>query len=446
MPKLAWLLVIAGCGGTDPTASGIFPAEGFAGRSLRVEISGDATAWTSGAVVNFGAGVTVTNVAVASPTALFADISIDSTAATGLQDVTVESGGHYLLKQAFEVVSPVEVSFIGPIEQGGRPRFAIENRDFAHPFDLQREENSDQLVALAITPPAGTKFEVDTGASTAFLLTGFAELDGDSTGGAVTVTSGAAPSKVTSVSAAISIAPRAATALAPGQTVMGRIDESGQTLWYTLPAIAGLVHLTGTVSGNGAPAVQILEGGKWSQPLGARAAVVPTAQDVNIVVFDSGTASNYGVSVHAQSEPLASADEPTSDDSTPGTAVVPAAIPFQLTSAMIDSGSDADYVQVVIDPAHATQHLHVIAKSADDRTDTQVDITNAAGATQVGGPIDGGSRAGADGGFTCEFFLTCGEDYVAPILPSGTYYVKVDQGATNYDDQFASYTLLVYFD
>ena len=47
MRKFALLLLVAACGtdGTTPTASGVFPAEGFTGRSLRADISGDAPTW-----------------------------------------------------------------------------------------------------------------------------------------------------------------------------------------------------------------------------------------------------------------------------------------------------------------------------------------------------------------------------------------------------------------
>src|SRR5262249_12580732 len=71
-----------GCG-TAPSPGGGSPAEGFTGRKLRVEISGDATDWKDGATVDFGAGVTVASVTVASPTDLFADITIDPAATVG---------------------------------------------------------------------------------------------------------------------------------------------------------------------------------------------------------------------------------------------------------------------------------------------------------------------------------------------------------------------------
>lgn len=441
-PGIAWAfgLVLAACGGSEPSLSGVFPAEGFAGRSLRVEISGDATEWTSGAVVNFGAGVTVADVTVASPTALFADISIDSAAATGLQDISVASEGTLTLKHAFEVRSPIALAFTGPVEQGGRPRFSIVNRDFAHPFDLTAE--SGELVDLAVQGPAGTHFVIES--STAFQLDGTAEIDGDATGGAVTVTSGEAPRKDVSVSDAIDVAPRAATPVISGGAVTGTIDGPGQTLWYALPAVAGLVHITGSVTGTGSPEVGILQDGTWSQIIGGLTTVLSTAKTVEIVVFDRTPAFGYSVTLTPVSEALATAAEPASDD-TIATAATATSLPFELTDATLASATDVDYVKVVIDPAHAAKRLHVIAQAANHLTDTAIDITDGAGVSQITGPLDGGT-SGGDGGFACGFLGNCGEDYVADPLPAGTYYVRVAKGSTPFDASFASYTLLLYFE
>ncbi|HET9992636.1 MAG TPA: hypothetical protein VFQ65_29080, partial [Kofleriaceae bacterium] len=184
-------MAAAACGGdsTTPSASGVFPAEGFAGRELRVEISGDATNWADGAVVNFGSGVTVSTVTVASPTDLFAEIKIDSGAALGLQDVTVASNGSVTLKQAFQVVSPIEAQFTGAVEQGGRPGFVIINHDFDNPFDLTTDA-AGALANVTFTGPSGTNFIPDASTSTAYELKGVVEIDGDAAAGKLTVASG----------------------------------------------------------------------------------------------------------------------------------------------------------------------------------------------------------------------------------------------------------------
>ena len=136
-----YAVAAAGCGGTDSTVSGVFPAEGFTGRSLRVEISGDATEWSGSPGVNFGDGVTVSNVTVASPTTLFADITIADDAAPGLHDVTVTNDGTFTLKQAFELKSPIEVSFRATSRRVAFRTSPIINHDFDTPFDLTQDAN-----------------------------------------------------------------------------------------------------------------------------------------------------------------------------------------------------------------------------------------------------------------------------------------------------------------
>jgi hypothetical protein len=426
----------------------VFPAEGFAGRDLRVEISGDATSWSDGAVVNFGAGVTVSNVMVASPTDLFADLKIDASAATGLQDVTVASNGSVTLKQAFSVVSPIEAQFTGAVEQGGRPGFTIINHDFDQPFDLTTDANGD-LANVTFTGPAGTNFIVDATTSTAYALEGAVEIDGDAAAGMLTVASGATAAQVTSVISTVDIKARAATPMTSGAVAMGTIANVGDTTWYSLAAPAGLIHMTGSIGGtngaNASPAVGILENGKWSQIVGGLHAVVTAAETVNIVIFDTAGAANYSVALTPVVEALASAAEPASDD-TIATALVPAAVPLQMTGASLSSATDVDYIKLVVDAAHATKMIHIIAQADDDQTDTAVDVTTAAGtASAIGGEYDGGVNDGSDGGFACAFG-SCGEDIVVGPLAAGTYYVKVENGVIGFDPSFKDYSLLVWYE
>src|ERR1044071_5578542 len=102
---LVFALPLAACGDSpDKSVSGVFPSSAFLGRKLRVEVSGDNTSWKPGTSVDFGAGITVQNVAVASPTTLFADITVLDNAAPGLRDVTVDKK---VLKEAFQLESAI---------------------------------------------------------------------------------------------------------------------------------------------------------------------------------------------------------------------------------------------------------------------------------------------------------------------------------------------------
>ena len=135
LPIVVMILGLAGCAGTDPSASGVFPTAGFLGRSVRVEISGDATAWGASSKVSFGEGITVDSVTVASPTALFADITIADTAPVGLRDVVVTGGDNVTLKQAFEIESPITITLRGSLAQGSIATVDVVNHDFDTPFD-----------------------------------------------------------------------------------------------------------------------------------------------------------------------------------------------------------------------------------------------------------------------------------------------------------------------
>jgi hypothetical protein len=111
--SLGFLALVAACANNNsvtPTANGVNPSQSFTGREIRVEVSGDATSWKDGATVSFGDGITVKSVSVASPTDLFADITVADTAALGMRDVVVTSGGTFTLKQAFLLVSPITVT------------------------------------------------------------------------------------------------------------------------------------------------------------------------------------------------------------------------------------------------------------------------------------------------------------------------------------------------
>src|SRR5262245_19290293 len=129
------LAAVAGCS-DNSSVNGVFPESGFLGRTLRVEISGDNVAWKSGVSVDMGPGVTVANVQVASPTVIFADVTIAATAAPGKRDVMVASDGKALpLAQSFEVQSPLAMDFKGKMAQGSIVNFTARNLDFLSPFD-----------------------------------------------------------------------------------------------------------------------------------------------------------------------------------------------------------------------------------------------------------------------------------------------------------------------
>src|SRR5579884_2296984 len=104
---------------STPSISDVQPSTAFLTRKAHVTISGYATSWTDATKVDFGAGITVSNVHAASPTALVADIAIDKTAALGPRDVVVtDTAGKDTYKQAFTVAPPAVLELQGSLAQG----------------------------------------------------------------------------------------------------------------------------------------------------------------------------------------------------------------------------------------------------------------------------------------------------------------------------------------
>jgi hypothetical protein len=118
--------------GADPSASLVSPAQGILDRELDVEIGGSATKFADGAKPDFGAGITVVESTVSSPTLVIAKIKIAKDAKVGKRDVKI---GDVTATGAFTVMPAIAVDAT-KVEQGGVVQFAIDNND-AKAFDTQ---------------------------------------------------------------------------------------------------------------------------------------------------------------------------------------------------------------------------------------------------------------------------------------------------------------------
>ncbi|HTL35245.1 MAG TPA: hypothetical protein VL326_19085 [Kofleriaceae bacterium] len=428
----------AGCG-TDATVSGVFPAEGFTGRTMRVEISGDATEWSGSPGVNMGQGVTVSNVTVASPTSLFVDITIDASASLGTRDITVSNDGTFTLKSSFLIESPIELLFDGVVAQGGAPYFAINNRDIETPFDLTSGDTPSGFANLELTTPGGTQFVVTD--STAYQLKGYALIDADATPGPVSIASGFTGHEVAfNLGADVDITARSPMALTDGAT--GTLAATGDSQLYavSIAASPSLMRVTASTSNpDGKPITSLLPGGHWMNASGASLAVVNGAGSVDVVVFDAGTAGGYNYNVASKVEALASAAEPSSANDTPASALDATALPFAQVPAELSAATDQDVIKVVLATAGV---IHVSAHSTDDLTDTAVDIlSNAGGNPSV---LTNYTTVPVNQAVCIPVFgIGCGEDVTSPMVPAGTYFVVISAG-----DDFVStdqaYTALVF--
>jgi hypothetical protein len=141
---LASVLALGACGDDDAAGlqsiSAVVPGDVFAGASAGVLISGDNTEWEDGVTVDFGAGVQVGDVTVASPTALWVEITVDPDAGLGARDVTLTQGegedDTLSYVGAFNVVSPLKISAdTKNVDQGSITVVTVQSIDFLRPFD-----------------------------------------------------------------------------------------------------------------------------------------------------------------------------------------------------------------------------------------------------------------------------------------------------------------------
>lgn len=399
--------------GTTPTASGVFPAEGFQGAALRIEITGDATNWDTTATVDFGAGITVNDVSVASPTDLFADITIDPSAASGKNDVTITGGGTFKLTQAFEIKSPLTAAITGDLVQGTIVSFIINNHNFDAPFDTS--------ATPTMSGPAGTNWSIQ--ANDAYSVSGFLFVDTDAAAsGAISVTAGAS----TFSTDPVTIMPRTAVALTSGTAVNGNIAATRDSGLYTITSTATqlLDFSISTTDANAAPFVAILpSSGHWTDEL-TTTYVLDTAGTYYAVVADNATeAYAYTVTGNADTVTVVAEGNNTSNNTNAG-APNASAFPYEQSPSTLSSATDVDIIKVVVDANHANMTLHIVTTvGTDPATDTAVLLADAGGnpftfdtdifGDVTPGPVDDGA----------------GEDTVTNPLPAGTYYLTVSAGS-----------------
>jgi hypothetical protein len=116
------------------SAGVVFPRAGLLDRELDVMVTVDAAKVDASTQLDFGAGITLSNVAVASSTALTAHLKIDATAAAGPRDVKIRinTAQELTAKGGFDVKHPAEMRVLGGTPTaGGMARVEITSRDTA---------------------------------------------------------------------------------------------------------------------------------------------------------------------------------------------------------------------------------------------------------------------------------------------------------------------------
>lgn len=154
-------------GGPEGSASisGIVPPVVYLDRTeVEVSVSGFGTTWDTNNLdetkLDFGEGITVTDVFVASPTSLVARITIDQDAPTTGRDVVID-GLPYV--GAFNVVSPLEITAVGGktmVPQGAPVRMVAKQLDLSTPFQPMSQFAPGNAVVTAFGSSAHRVQEV----------------------------------------------------------------------------------------------------------------------------------------------------------------------------------------------------------------------------------------------------------------------------------------------
>jgi hypothetical protein len=389
-------LAAIGCG-EDASVSGVFPAAGFLGRTMRVQVTGDNTSWDSSTGLDFGPGVTVSNVSVSSPTSLSAEIVITDSAAAGLRDVTVTGGDGGTLSSAFDLQSPLKVDWRGARVQGSVARFTVHNLDFSSPFDDTCTAASlfgcSEYGNTNVESPPGTFVALDL--VSPYTLSGTMYIDTDAMAGDFQVFSGSADQTavISPLGAQLDITARTAAPITGGmvtQTVAAAYDSQ----LFTVDANANSLTRFSASSAGGAPTIYILgSSGHFDDLVTGGAApnlVSQTAGSYYVIVDNGDGDSGFAYTLRANPlalTPLAEADTAGANDTAATSQTV--AIPALVTGGELTADTDEDWFKFTVPGGSAAKKVHVITAAGDPVADEAIEIFAKSGGTAPGTKISG---------------------------------------------------------
>jgi hypothetical protein len=422
--------------GDGPVASltGVLPARVFRERVVPISIGGDSTAWAAGeVVVDFGAGIEVQDLVVASPTALQATLVVDLEAATGPRDVVVTQGEVSLTYAAAFRVDPAlaTTTISSVLGQGSIAPLSARVLDPSTPLDL----TSDGRGFLHLDVVGGDlSFVLDD--ASLFDLRGLVLVDVLAPEGPreVTVVSGAAGLEIASTTdGSFEVGERDPTNLQDGSS--GTIGQPfGTSLFrYDPPAAETLVEISvGADTSPAAPGFALLPAsGAFADLIDFDSAITfvtdGSGDPYYVVFFDNLGIHDYGYTFSVEEGPApADAEEEPNDvcaEATDGT------LGAEMLASLSDV-SDVDFFAFNAAAGDVGRVVHVVTSPGDSTTDTVVEVFRADCTTSMGGQsVDFGYH----------------EDHTStPIVAQGPIFVKVTNSSFGFTSP--NYILTVTFE
>jgi hypothetical protein len=389
--------------GTDTESIAIIPSSVFLGRATQVNVIGDGTNFTDDLGpdrVNFGEGIEVTDVVVASPTSLLVTLNVAADAPSEARDVNV---GGFTHKNVFQAVTPLDLGLVGTAAQGSMIIASARNLDVRAPFDSTFTGDGFftpiVYTNINIDTPAGVVAEVTNVSD--YKLDGLLFIDVDATAGQsdFTVVSGLGANAITSPAPkAYDIAARTPVDITPGAPVAVNIANEGDShLFKYTPggATTKIVTLSAAAADPYAlPAFFLLpQSGKFSDLITAATGhtlIADGSDPFYLVAFDANAYAGYpsysGYNGQLQVAELAATavNDTEPNDSRNTAQVVPAAGPAVVKAGVLLDITDQDWFAIPVAEADSGKTVRVFTIGGDAYTDTVVEVFDTDGLTSLG--------------------------------------------------------------
>lgn len=408
--------------GGEPSVSGITPGRAYLARKVDVTLSGNGTKWAEGTTVDFGAGIKVDKLVVASPTALVASLTVTDAATVGPRDVTVTAGEVVsTYKGAFTVESPLALTIKGTAAQGSVFFVSAQSKDLSTPFDTTAESSlfsAPVFKGIELKEIPGVLVQVSDVSLYKVEMAVIVDVTTAAGTKALSLLSGVEGTEKVPFPypQGLDVAARTAAPLTLGTASSQTVDKGFDSKLFTFSPTAGLglvdVVVTSKDPDFDPTAIILGKSGKFDDRLTgfARASTLlsTNADPLYVIVADtSGAKGSYTITAKSQT---ATAATEAADNDTSGTAQALATLPAIVTNGSLSSGTDADWYAVTATAGDVGKKLRVLTAPGDAQADTVVSVFGSDGTTAIGEATDDNYH----------------ETFLSPaITAAGVYYVKI---------------------